>query len=277
MKFATRVLRVNGIALNVLDAGSGPAVLLLHGFPDDHQVWRLQVPALVAAGYRVVAPDQRGCGDSELLPAVADYRLPLLVADIAALLDALGVDKVQLIAHDWGAVIGWQFVMAHPGRVRQYIALSVGHPRAYARGGLAQNLKGYYVALFQLRGIAESLLRAGGWLALRVLTGLPREAPQWIARLERPGRLTAALNYYRANLHLLWRKDYAPVKVPVTGIYSDGDRFLTRGQMRGSEAYCEAGFRCLELAGVGHWMTLEAPAQVNEILLRTLEKQHATL
>lgn len=165
-----RKLRVNGIDLNVAVHGAGPAVLLVHGFPDDGAVWRRQVPALVSAGYQAIMPDLRGCGESDAPAHRRDYRLELLVADLAGVLDALGVARVQLIAHDWGAVIGWQFCMRHPQRVTRYAALSVGHPNAYAGGPLEQKLKGYYVLLFQLRGLAETGLRAFDWFLFRTLT-----------------------------------------------------------------------------------------------------------
>ncbi|WP_342119417.1 alpha/beta fold hydrolase [Pseudoduganella sp. OTU4001] len=267
-----KCMYVNGIAMNVLDEGSGPPLLLLHGFPDCHDVWRKQVPVLVAAGYRAIAPDLRGCGDSALLPAVGDYAMPHLLADLTALLDALALPAVQVVAHDWGAVIGWQLAMAHPERVQRLVAMSVGHPRAYAGGGLAQIAKGYYVGVFQLRGVAEWLLRAAGWAGFRILAGHAAEAPHWIERLARPGRLAAAINYYRANLHLLWRRDYPALTMPVVGIYSDGDRFLTRRQMLASARYCMVGFRYLEVPGVGHWMQLEAPGVINAMLLDILKE-----
>ena len=173
------VIKVNGIRLNLRLEGEGPPVLLVHGFPDSHAVWRRQIPALVAAGFQVIAPDTRGCGDSEISPDVADYRLENLVADLVGLLDHLGVDKVRLVAHDWGAVIAWHLVLAHPERVERYIPLSVGHPACYAHGGLMQKLKGYYALLIQLRGIAERLCRPAvdriprGVFAMAVLPGPP--------------------------------------------------------------------------------------------------------
>ena len=230
VSYDARRIRVNGRELNVLIAGEGPDVLLVHGFPDDHTVWRRQIGPLVAAGYRVIAPDTRGCGDSEMPPRVRDYRLDVLVADLVALLDALGIGKVRLIGHDWGAVQGWQLAIRHPERVERYIALSVGHPGAYARAGLAQKLRAYYVLLAQLRGLIELVIRSFGWRLFVMFSGYPEEMPRWRQRLSRPGRLTAGLNYYRANLHLLFEGAGPRVRVPVVGIYSSGDRFLVERQ-----------------------------------------------
>ena len=270
MEFTSKKLRINGIEMNVIDVGQGEPVLLVHGFPDTHQVWRHQIPALVNTGYRVIAPDTRGCGESQLMPSVADYRIENLIADLAALLDALMIEKVKLVAHDWGAVIAWQFVMAHPQRVERYVALSVGHPSAYGSGGIAQKLKGYYVVLFQLRGIAEWLLKRFNWKVFRLFTGFPGEQPHWRRILSRPGRLTAGINYYRANLQLILPRTYPHVTVPVTGIYSDGDRFLTERQMTSTAQYCEAGFIYRKVSGANHWLQLDAPEKVTPVILESL-------
>jgi pimeloyl-ACP methyl ester carboxylesterase len=268
--YASRRMRVNGVELNVIVAGEGPDVLLVHGFPDDHTVWRNQIPALVAAGYRVIAPDTRGCGESDMPPREADYAIDRLVADLVGLLDTLGIARVRLVAHDWGAVQAWFFAMRHPERVERYVALSVGHPRAYASGGLVQKLKGYYVLLIQLRGVIEFLVTRFGWALFRLMLRFPSEFPHVRARLSRPGRLTAGFNYYRANLGLLLGRDVSRVKVPVVGIWSDGDIFLAEGQMRGSERYCDGGWRYERVEGANHWLQLTAPERVNALLLQHL-------
>lgn len=260
-------INAGGLELSVTTAGKGPAAMLLHGFPDDSEVWRKQVPALVAAGFRVIVPDQRGCGASEMAPKVADYRLPNLVADLVAVLDHLKVDSVNLVGHDWGAVIGWHFAMAHPDRVNRYAALSVGHPTAYARGPLEQKLKAYYVLLFQLRGIAEWMLRANNWWLFRMVTRQPNEVVRWIKRLSAPGRLTAAINYYRANLSLLKTSERPKLSMPVMGLFSDGDRFLAESQMRESGKFCTGTFRFELVRDAGHWLQLDACEQVNGLLI----------
>jgi len=267
MTYASTRYQVNGIAMNVAVAGEGPPVLLVHGFPDTHAVWRHQIPALVAAGYRVIAPDTRGCGESAMPPSVADYGIDKLVADLAALLDVLGIAKVRLVAHDWGAVIAWHFVIRHPQRVDRYVALSVGHPSAYARGGLVQKLKGYYILVLQLRRIAEFLLTRGNWFLFGLMTRYPEELPAWRSCLSRPGRLTAGINYYRANLRMILPGDWPPVEVPVFGIWSTGDSFLAEGQMLESERYVEAPWRYARIEGANHWLQLTAPGKLNPLLL----------
>lgn len=270
-EFPSKRIPINGMTLNVIDVGEGEPVLLVHGFPDTHAVWRKQIPALVKAGYRVIAPDTRGCGESDLPPRVPDYRLSNLIADLRGLLDTLDIDTVRLVGHDWGAVIGWQFVMAHPERVSRYVALSVGHPSAYGSGGLTQKLKGWYVLMFQFRGFPEWLLRTRDWAFFRWFTGVPEEFAQWFRSLSRPGRLTAGINYYRANLGLVLPRKYPRVQVPVVGLWSEGDRYLTESQMQASAQYCDAGFRYLRVPGAHHWMQLHVPNTVNPLLLDALD------
>lgn len=260
--------RVNGLDVSVMVAGQGPDVLLLHGFPDSRTVWRRQIPALVAAGYRVIAPDTRGCGQTSMPGDVADYRMEHLVADAVGLLDALDCGPVRLVGHDWGAIIGWQLCLRHPGRIDRFAALSVGHPAAYASAGLAQKLKGHYIFLLQLPGVAEYLVTCRDWFLFRHLTRFPGEFARWKAALSRPGRLTAGANYYRANFGLLLRPRSWPVlTVPVMGLWSDGDRFLVESQMVDSRRFLAGPWRYERISGASHWLQLDAPDTVNALLL----------
>lgn len=271
MEFLTQTMQVNGIRMNVVIMGEGPDVLLVHGYPDTHQIWRRQIPALVAAGYRVIAPDTRGCGETEISEKRCDYRIDNLVADLVALLDALGIDKVRLVAHDWGAAISWQFAIDFPERVDRYVALSTGHLMSYRNGGLVQKLKGYYTLLFQLPWIPELLLRSFNWLGFRVLTGFPEEGAQWISQQSRPGRLQAGLNYYRANTRLFISGYTANARVPVLGVWSSGDRFLAEGQMRNSARYVDGTFRYVRVEGANHWLQLSGADKFNPVLLDYLK------
>ena len=271
MDYPSRMFQVNGIEMNVVVTGEGPDVLLVHGYPDTHQVWRRQIPALVAAGYRVIAPDTRGCGDTQISPRRSDYHIDTLVADLVALLDALEVEKVRLVAHDWGAAISWQFAIDHPARVDRYVALSTGHPMAYRRGGMAQKFKGYYTLLFQLPWLPELILKSFSWLGFRLMTGFPQEQRLWQLQQSRPGRLAAGLNYYRANGSLfLWGKA-ANARVPVLGVWSSGDRFLAERQMRESAYFVDGTFRYVRIEGANHWLQLSGADNFNPVLLGYLE------
>ncbi|MCB1695373.1 MAG: alpha/beta fold hydrolase [Halioglobus sp.] len=271
MDFPTRQIQINGIRMNVVIVGEGPDVLLVHGYPDTHAIWRHQIPVLVAAGYRVIAPDTRGCGETEISPGRADYNIHNLVADLIGLLDALGIDRVRLVAHDWGAGISWQLAIDHPERVDRYVALSTGHPMAYRSGGLAQKLKGYYTMMFQLPWLPEWLLSGFNWFGLRLLTGFPEEHSQWISQQSRPGRLRAGLNYYRANAGLFISGYSANARVRVLGVWSSGDRFLAEGQMRDSARFVDGTFRYARIEGANHWLQLSGADKFNPLLLDYLK------
>lgn len=268
-RFNCRRIVVNGLQFNVAVEGEGPPVLLVHGFPDDHQVWRQQIPALVKAGYQVIAPDLRGFGDSEAPVGKGSYQLPKLVSDLVGILDALGIDKVRLVSHDWGAACGWGLVIAHPSRVDRHVVMSVGHPEAYARGGLAQKLKGYYV-LICASPIGEGFLKLFDWGMFRLMTGDPPEFGHWRAKMSRPGRLQAALGLYRDNLNMIFPKKHPRVLVPTVGVWSSKDRFLARQQMVISGDYVDAAWRYVEVADASHWLQLDRPGEINALLLDCL-------
>jgi len=258
--------------MHTTTTGQGPAVLLLHGFPDTHVVWRKQVPALAAAGYRVLAPDLRGYGRTDAPGGVFDYTMDKLVGDVLGLLDALHIDKVFLVGHDWGGVIGWQVAALAPQRVHRYVAMSTGHPQAIARAGLMQHLRMTYILGFILPGVAEHTLRAGDWFMMRQFTDEPGQADHWKRDLSPPGRLTAALNYYRANLNMMLPHGKRQVHVPVMGLWSDRDPALGEKQMRDSAHYVDGEFRFEHIHGADHWLQLTAADEVNRRLLRFLEE-----
>jgi pimeloyl-ACP methyl ester carboxylesterase len=260
--------RIDGLDFHVRVTGEGRPILLLHGFPDSGELWRLQTPALVAAGFRVIVPDLRGCGESDAPSGVTHYRLDRLVADVFALADAYAGDarQIDLVGHDWGAAIGWFACMAQPQRVRRFAALSVGHPEAYRRAGLEQKLKGWYLFLFVTPGLAERFLRAGDFRALTRHAPTPEDAARWRRDLARPGRLTAGLNWYRGVAREGWRRR-GPVAVPTLGIYGTGDPALAEDQMMNSARWVDAEWRYRRLDGVGHWLPIEAADTVNAWLV----------
>lgn len=261
-------LTANGIELSVHEAGQGPPLLLLHGFPDSAELWRHQIPALAAAGYRVIAPDLRGFGRSDA-PAERDaYRMDLILGDVLDLLAALGIrEPVGLVGHDWGAAVGWLLCARHPNHVRRFAALSVGHPEAYRHAGLRQKLMAWYILMFQLEGTAERLIKAGDFRFLRRAAPTPGDFERWCRDLARPGRLTAGLNWYRANLRTFMGTRVPPVAVPVMGVYSTGDVALVEAQMTGSAKHVQGEWRYERLPGVGHWLPIERPETVNRLLL----------
>ena len=147
-----------GISFEVAGPDDGPPVILLHGFPDSGRLWRNQVPALTGAGFRVIVPDLRGAGRSDKPADVDAYRIPLLVGDVLAVLDSLGIARARVVGHDWGAALAWGLAMGVPDRVERLVVLSVGHPAAFSSAGIAQKEKSWYTFLFQYKGVAEAWL-----------------------------------------------------------------------------------------------------------------------
>jgi pimeloyl-ACP methyl ester carboxylesterase len=160
--FTNKTIRTNGIAMAVRDEGRGPAVVLCHGFPELAYSWRHQVPALAAAGFRAIAPDQRGYGDSERPDDVAAYDIHHLTGDLVGLLDALGIERAVFAGHDWGGLVVWQMALLHPERTAGIIGVNTPYfPRAFAAPtAIFRQLFGdnYYICHFQQPGVADAAL-----------------------------------------------------------------------------------------------------------------------
>lgn len=264
-------MEINGLNLNVVVEGEGAPVLLLHGFPDSNYLWRDVIPFLVDSGYRVIAPDQRGFGTSDAPEGKEHYDMDLIASDAIAVLDTLKIQKAKLVAHDWGAMIGWLLAGTYPERFESYTAVSVGHPKAYASAGFEQKRKGWYVLFFQLGGIAEKVFMADDWSLFRKTVNDHPEMDHWIEDLSRPGRLTAAMNWYRANLTKLWKADFPRVRIPVFGIWSTDDVALAEDQMINSAEYVDAQWRYERLEGVSHWVPVDAPGTLGRLLVDFFE------
>ncbi len=290
-----RRIAANGIELQVLDEGSGPLVVLCHGFPELAYSWRRQVPALVAAGYRVVVPDMRGYGRSSAPEEVEAYDILSLCGDLVGLLDALGEATAVFVGHDWGANVVWQLALLDPPRVRAVAGLSVPFvPRAPAapvpilRRHLGDD---FYIVWFQQPGVADealardvrrSLTTSRQWTARWAEDdGTELRLPAWLSEaelavyveaFERTG-FTGGLNWYR-NIDRNWELTAAVAKrrVEQPALFLTGERDLVRQfmpaeAMRGWVSDLRAE---VIVPGVGHWVQQEAPEAVNAALLEFL-------
>lgn len=263
-------LMINGLEFHVDDVGTGPAILMLHGFPDSAALWRHQVADLVAAGFRVVVPDLRGFGASARPPAVADYRVEQLLGDVVGVLDALAVPQAHVVCHDWGASLGWLLAGLHADRVLSLNALAVGHPQAFYGGGLAQREKSWYMLLFQFEGLAERVLSENDWALFRDFVRHHDECERWLQDLSRPGALSAALNWYRANAHpaqTFRELSFPRVNVPAQGLWGSADPYLTEAQMVASASHVDGHWRYIRVEGAGHWLPLDRPQAVTRHVL----------
>ena len=260
---------VNGVGTEYEVTGAGQPVVLLHGFPDSGRLWRHQVPALAGAGFQVIVPDLRGYGRSGKPGAVEAYSLRLLAGDVMAILADLEITRAHVVGHDWGASLAWGLASLAPGRVDRLVTLSVGHP-ATIRRTRQQREKSWYMLLFQFAGIAERWLTDDDWANFRNWAEHP-DAGQVIAELEANGSLTPGLNWYRANVPPeSWVRPpvaLPAVQAPTMGVWSTGDFALTEIQMTDSAENVAGPWRYERLDGPGHWMQLDAPDEVNALLL----------
>ena len=268
-------MRIEGsdVELNVVVDGprDGPPVLLLHGWPDSHLLWRHQQQALAQAGFRVVIPDMRGFGTSDKPDDVESYGLPALFADVSAVLDELKIARVHVVGHDWGGILAWTLAAFAADRVDRLVTMSIGHPLGLRRAGLDQFERFWYALLFQFPEPAERWLTANDWANTRAWMPHP-EHERIVTELSRPGALRASMEIYRANLGPGAFVD-EPIGVPAVSsptltVWSSGDRAISEEWARTSADYVRGPFRFHRLDGVGHWSPLEAPDDVNDLLLQ---------
>ena len=266
----TRTITVSGLSFPVLDYGEGSPVLLLHGFPDDRFLWRNQAVELATAGLRVIAPDLRGFGDAPRPADPAEYGLDIAAKDVIGILDAMRIEQVQMVAHDWGAALGWRIAGLYPNRISRYVALSVGAPGAPPTA--EQKEKSAYMLFFRKPGVEEEI-RRDDWKWFRTWLRNAPDTSRYIERLSRPGALTAGLNWYRASNARPAGAAPLVVSCPVLGIWSDGDAYLTEEQVKTSGERIRGPFQYEKITGASHWMMLDKPNELNRLLLKFLERE----
>ena len=265
------MLQVNGISFYVEDQGSGRPVLLLHGWPDSAYLWRNQVPFLVRNGFRAIAPDLRGLGRTDRPEDVSTYSLQNAVGDVVGILDALDIEAADIVGHDWGAAVAWFTAMAHPDPVHKLVVLSVPHPLAPRT--LRQREMAWYQLFFQFEEIAEAWLQQDNWALFREFTRGNGDVDRYISDLSRPGALTASLNWYRANLAPRMPgppPNLQPVVTPTLGIWSTNDHYLDGERMKMSGRFVKGPWRYEQIEGASHWIPLDAPDRLNQLLLEWL-------
>lgn len=256
-------------------------VILLHGFPECWYSWRHQLRAL-AAKYHVVALDLRGYNASDKPALVEDYRVELVVQDVLGLIRHFGASSASIVGHDWGAVVAWSLAERYPERVRKLVALQVP-PLKVWRDNLTfrQALASWYMLFFQLPRVPEYVLSRNDFALLEWMlrsnakrgTFTDADIDVYKSAFRKHGALTAAINYYRANLRRLFAKSneglaaYQPVRVPTLFIYGERDVAIMPESVRGVVAHVAATYRELRLPFAGHWVQQEYPTEVNQALL----------
>jgi pimeloyl-ACP methyl ester carboxylesterase len=270
---------LNNTRLHYVESGEGPLVVLLHGFPEFWFSWRFQVPALAAAGFRVVAPDMRGYNLSSRPRGVPAYDIDCLAGDIRDLIRERGAESAFLAGHDWGAAVAWATAMNHPEVVERLAILNVPHPRRLLHGlrRPRQLVKSWYMFFFQLPWLPERLARARRWWFFRygfehdARPGAftPADIDRYVEAWSQPGAATATINYYRAVFRQSPRRAEArirPVDAPTLVIWGERDRYLGAELAEPDPADVPNLERVVSLPDASHWVQHDEPERVNQLL-----------
>lgn len=271
-----KYITTNGVKLHYVTQGTGPLMLMLHGFPEFWYSWRHQIPEF-AQDFQVVALDLRGYNDSDKPKEQSAYVMDEFVKDIEGVIKGLGHEKCVLVGHDWGGAIAWFFAYAHPEMIEKLIILNLPHPAKFSQGLLTpqQLLRSSYMFLFQLPAIPEFLLQSFDYQTItQTLQGTAFNKNSFTASdLEaykkaaaQPGALTAMLNYYRNNLpQFLPNKNWGILPVPTLMIWGENDTALGKELTYGTDAYV-SNFQIQYIPNCGHWVQQEQPQLVNQYM-----------
>jgi pimeloyl-ACP methyl ester carboxylesterase len=268
------------VRLHYVEAGEGPLVVLLHGFPEFWYGWRMQIPALAAAGFRVVAPDMRGYNLSSKPTGVAAYSSAHLAGDVRDLVAERGVSRAHLVGHDWGGAVAWATATLHPEVVDRLAVLNVPHPRRLMQAlrTRVQLRRSWYMFAFQLPVLPERLVSSGRWKWLRA--GFEHDArpgAYTLADIElythawaQPDALTAAINYYRAAFRHPPVGRSRPIQAPTLVIWGERDRYLG-SELAEPDRRDVPNLRSVaRLPNGSHWVAADEPDRVNELLVEFL-------
>jgi pimeloyl-ACP methyl ester carboxylesterase len=274
----------DGLTFDVSDSGpaDGRVVVLLHGFPEDRLCWDRLTPYLVDAGYRVLAPDQRGYSPGARPGGRRAYALDRLAGDVLALADAAGAVRFDVVGHDWGAVVAWHLAGAHSERVRSLTALSVPHSQAMLGSLLrsSQLLHSWYMFFFQIPNLPEQVFARGGeqrFADQLRRSGLDSDSAQRYARrVSTPGAMTGPLNWYRAlPLDARLPDRGGAITSPTLFIWGERDQFITRVAAERCADHVVGPYLFVPLAGGSHWLPSGSVGEVGPALLDHLAGEAA--
>jgi len=276
MEAQTQTWTIKEFHFTVETAGpaAGPAVLLLHGFPQTRHMWRHQLRALAEAGFRAVAPDQRGYSAGARPTMVESYASELLTADALALMDICGARRFHLVGHDWGGQLAWLIAAGHPDRVATLTMFSRPHPAAFARA-MAEDPEQakrsqHHTAFRQPEAINR--LRQDNFKMLRA--GLEREgiAPENLdahfRTLSEPGALEAAINWYRANN--IASAEIPTVSAPTLYIWGTADASVGRCAAELTAQFVSGPYRFVQIEGGGHFIVDQFPDRIAQLVIEHL-------
>ncbi len=283
-----RFVDSSGVRIHVVEDGpeDGVPVLFLHGFPECWWSWRHQMAACAGAGYRAVAMDLRGFGESDRPDDVAAYALGNSFGDVTAVVDTLG-GRVHLVSHDWGGALGWAYTALMPDAIATSVVMNSPHPNGFAGrlSHLPQMQMSWYMFFFQFEGVAEEVMSRNDFELFRTwwydtaTVKLPAEdVERYVELFKRPGALTAAVNWYRANLPPSsylneQRLELPAITCPAMLLWGLDDAYLTWELGRRAGEFCTGPFVLHALPDTGHWIQQERPDEVNALLLEFLSSE----
>ena len=268
---------IGDVRLHYVEAGDGPLVVLLHGFPEFWYGWRLQIQPLAAAGFRVVAPDMRGYNLSSRPEGVAAYNGDLLAADIRNLIHERGAESAMLVGHDWGGSVAWATAMNHPEVVNRLAILNAAHPRKLTQGlhHPGQLKKSWYFFFFDLPDVPESVVHADDWHFFRhfLRDAKPAytqaEMDRYIEAWAQPGAARGMINYYRSSVRQSPKKAEAalrPIEAPTLVIWGEDDRYLGQELAEPDHDDVPNLDRVERIAGASHWVHHDEAERVTHLL-----------
>jgi epoxide hydrolase 4 len=269
---------VGDVSLHYVEAGEGPLVVLLHGFPEFWFGWRRQIAPLAAAGFRVVAPDTRGYNLSSKPEGFESYAVDLLAADIRALIGELGAEPARLVGHDWGGSIAWTTAMNHPEVVDRLAILNAAHPRRLSQGlhNPNQLRKSWYFFFFALPGLPEEVVPARDWHFFRHFLEeanppyTSEELDRYVEAWSQEGAAAAMINYYRASVRQSQKEAVAklrPISARTLVIWGDQDSYLGSDLAEPEHDDVPNLDRVERLPDASHWVHHDEADRVNELLI----------
>ena len=277
MSLPGKKIQINDVNYHVYDEGdSEQVVLLLHGQPDTSGMWEHQAAALVEAGFRVVAPDMLGYGQTDKPQAAARYAADHILADILALTEHLQLPKMDIVGHDWGAFASWELVLAKPEMFKKHVALAVGHPAGIFDDISMESVKTNWYMFMNSQEHAAELYAQNNFRYMReVLIPSHPDLEEVTGRMADPAAMNGMLNWDRANqmvsfylAHASGQLEYGNCKVPTMGVWSSGDAFLPEESWMTSTAKrMDAEWRYERIEGASHWMMMDAADTVTNLLL----------
>jgi pimeloyl-ACP methyl ester carboxylesterase len=269
--------QIGDVRLHYVEAGEGPLVVLLHGFPEFWYGWRLQIQPLAAAGFHVVAPDMRGYNLSSHPDAVAAYDSDTLADDVRGLIHERGAESALLVGHDWGGTAAWATAMKHPEVVDRLAILNAAHPRKLSQGlhHPDQLRKSWYFFFFALPELPETVVHANNWHFFRHFLQdadpayTPEEIEHYVEAWSQPGAASGMINYYRFSVRQSQKRAEAalrPISAPTLVIWGEDDAYLGSNLAEPDHDDVPHLDRVERVSDASHWVHHDQPERVNHLL-----------